>query len=353
MTGSEFRSEKPKVTIIVPCRNEIAFIKSCLESIAFQDYPKENVEVLVVDGLSDDGTREIIAHFSLHHPQFRLIDNSQRITASGLNYGVKNAVGAYVLWMSAHNQYPPDYVSQCVIALEKWGADNVGGIIIPVPRQSTPFSEAILCVISHPFGVGNSKFRTHSEVPLEVDTVFGGCYRREVFDRIGLFNEKLVRGQDMEFNLRLKKAGGKIILVPSIQSRYFARTDFLGFCIHNCSNGKWAILPFMYSQTIPVSWRHLVPLLFVSSLLISVVLLFKTMMGAWFLLAILVPYVFFCFYYSIKCALLRREYHFFWSMPVAFMALHFFYGLGSLWGAIQVAGSRKFWYQLGKGFRRP
>ena len=110
-------------------------------------------------------------------------------------------------------------------------------------------------------------FRVHTDEPKWVDTVFGGCYRREVFDRVGLFNENLVRGQDMEFNLRLKKAGGKTLLVPDIVSYYYARSDIKSFWKHNFTNGVWAILPFLYSPIMPVSWRHLVPLIFVTAFL--------------------------------------------------------------------------------------
>jgi hypothetical protein len=264
-----------------------------------------------------------------------------------LNLGIAAATGFCVLWMSAHNRYPADYITRCVDALDQWKADNAGGVIVPVPRKKNLFSKAILVAISHPFGVGNSKFRTHSTIPMEVDTVFGGCYRKAIFDKVGFFNEKLVRGQDMELNLRIKRASGKIVLVPSIQSEYFARTDLVGFCRHNWANGKWAILPFKYSDIVPVSVRHIVPLFFVAALLFSVLLMAWSMpWGAWGLVGILVPYGVLSTYYSLVEAITQKSFPLVGFLPVTFFLLHFFYGLGSIVGFLQSVGSINFWRQF-------
>lgn len=262
----------PFVSIIIPCRNERRFIGDCLQSIIDNDYPKERLEVLAVDGMSEDGTRAVIESYAQQYPWIRLIENPKRITPVALNIGIKNAKGEIIIWMSAHNRYDKNYISRCVESLEKYGADNVGGVMKTLPREDSFMAQAIVASLSHRFGVGNSYFRVQTNKPKWVDTVFGGCYRREVFDRVGLFNENLVRGQDMEFNLRLKKAGGKTLLVPDIVSYYYARSDLKSFWKHNWANGVWAVLPFLYSPITPVSWRHLVPLIFVSSLLGSCVL---------------------------------------------------------------------------------
>lgn len=337
----------PFVSVIVPCRNEIKHINSCIESISSQDYPAEKLEILMVDGMSDDGTRDVIARFASTNPAIQLIDNPQRITPAAFNRGIKKSRGAYILLMGAHNQYPSDYISRCVKALEQLDADNVGGGIVPVPRSTTFFSASILCVISHPFGVGNSKFRTHSNGPIEADTVFGGCYRREVFELIGLFNERLVHSQDMEFNLRLKKAGGKIFLIPSICSRYYARSDLFHFCRHNWTNGKWAILPFKYSDIVPVSIRHLVPLFFVAFLLSATLLMFFSLQwGVVALAGIVIPYCFLSAYFSYKEASARKSLRMLCVLPLTFFLLHFFYGLGSIVGFLQSVGSINFWRQF-------
>ena len=257
----------PFVSVIVPCRNEEKFIGRCLDSIIANDFPKDGLEVLVIDGMSEDGTRKIVEEYVQKYPSIRFLNNLKKNTPCALNIGIKNAKGELILWMSAHNHYENNYISRCVESLNKYGADNVGGIMKTLPQEDNFTGQTIAASLSHRFGVWNSYFRIHTNEPKWVDTVFGGCYRKEVFDRVGLFNENLVRGQDMEFNLRLKKAGGKTLLVPNIVSYYYARSDIKSFWKHNWTNGVWAILPFLYSPIMPVSWRHLVPLIFVTSLL--------------------------------------------------------------------------------------
>jgi len=349
------------VSIIIPCRNEEKFIGPCLESILRQDYPRENFEVLVIDGMSEDGTREIVEQYtdmslrgeaeaisSVQRSEglpgslsslamtLKLLDNPRKITPCALNIGIKNAKGKIILWMSAHNRYEKDYVSKCVKYLNEYNADNVGGIMITLPRNETFIGKAIAAILSHPFGVGNSVFRTGSKEPKWVDTVFGGCYKREVFDKIGLFNEKLPRGQDMEFNLRLKKAGGKTLLVPEIVSYYYALSDLKSFCRHNFINGVWAILPFKFSKIMPVSLRHLVPFLSVLSLLGTGILSFFLPFFLWLFLGIIGLYLLTNLYFSVKIALRKKNIKYLVTMLLLFALLHFGYGFGSICGAVRL-----------------
>jgi len=339
------------ISILIPCRNEERFIGDCLNSVIANDYPKDRLEVLVIDGMSEDGTREVIAGYAEQYPWIKIIENPKLITPVALNLGIKQAKGQVILWMSAHNRYEKDYVSRSVECLEKFGADNVGGIMKTLPREDTFTGRAIVASLSHRFGVGNSYFRVQASEPKWVDTVFGGCYRREVFDRVGLFNENLVRGQDMEFNLRLKKAGGKTLLVPEIVSYYYARSDIKSFWKHNFTNGVWAILPFLHSPIMPVSWRHLVPLLFVASLLGSAFLgLFWTPFFYLFLF-ILGFYGLANLGASLRIALERRNIRYMITMPFIFGILHFSYGLGSLLGVFKILGSARFWRNYLSGIR--
>jgi glycosyltransferase involved in cell wall biosynthesis len=327
------------ISIIIPCRNEEKFIGDCLNSIIANDYPKENLEVLVIDGMSEDGTRAVIESYARQYPWIRLIENPRKITPVALNIGIKNAKGNVIFWMSAHNQYERNYISRSVESLNKFGADNVGGIMKTLPREDNFMGWAIVASLSHRFGVGNSYFRVMPKEPKWVDTVFGGCYRREVFDRVGLFNENLVRGQDMEFNLRLKKAGGKTLLVPDIVSYYYARSDIKSFLEHNWNNGKWAILPFLYSAIVPVSWRHLVPLAFVASLLVTAALGLLWAPFFWLFLTILGSYVLVSLAASFQIAWREHDPRYLILMPFVFGMLHFGYGLGSLWGVFKVLGT--------------
>lgn len=326
----------PLATVIIPCRDEVRFITGCLASIVENGYPEDALEVLVVDGCSTDGTREVVDAFQADHPCVRLLDNPRRTTPVALNKGIREARGQYILWMSAHNTYEPGYIAQCLEHAERTGADNVGGVIVTVGRDRGAVADAIVAALTHRFGVGGSTFRLGSGGPRWVDTVFGGCYRREVFDRVGLFNENLTRSQDMEFNLRLRRAGLRTLLVPTIRSTYHARTRPLEFLSYNWSNGIWAILPFLYSEGAGVSLRHLVPLAFALALTAGVLAAPFLAAGRWLLAAIGVAYVAAALTASADVAWRRRDARFLVLMPFTFAALHLSYGFGSLGGMLQL-----------------
>jgi len=309
----------PVVSIIIPCRNEEKFIRKCLESILNQDYPKEKMEVLVVDGMSEDKTREIVSKLKTQSSklQIRLIDNPKKFTPFAFNIGIKEAKGELIMLTGAHTIYEKDYVSKCVRYLKEYDADCVGGVLKTIPAENTLIAKAIAISLSHSFGSA-SYFRIGSKEPKEVDTVFGGCYKREVFEKIGMFNEKLFRSQDMEFNLRLKKAGGKILLFPDIVAHYYPKSNLKDFFWHNFQDGVWAILPFKLVKT-PLKLRHYIPLIFVLTLPISI----------W-------PYILLSLIFSVKIALCEKDFRLFFLMPIAFFCRHFGYGLGSVFGLFKI-----------------
>lgn len=216
-------ADRPFVTVLVPCRNERRYIALCLDSILATQYPADRLEVLVVDGRSDDGTRDIVADYAVRHPAVRLLDNPQRITPVALNAGIRAAAGEIVIRMDAHVCYPPEYIPRLVAALGTSGADNVGGVLVTLPANDGPMARAIAVALSHPFGVGNSYFRIGVRAPRWVDTIAFFCCRKDLFTRIGMFDEELVRHQDGEFNGRLIKHGGRILLLPDVTSYYYAR----------------------------------------------------------------------------------------------------------------------------------
>ena len=334
-------SQPPQVSIIVPCRNEATWIARCLESIEQNDYPKDRLEVLVADGMSDDGTREIAETFARQHPYVRVLENPRKIAPAALNLGIAAARGAVVMRMDAHNEYPPDYVSSLVGWLEKSGADNVGGAWVTRAASDAAMARAIAVAVSHPFGVGNAHYRFGTAAPRQVDTVPFGCYRREVFDRIGLFDEELVRNQDLEFNLRLRKAGGTILLVPGVVSYYHARDSL---------SKLWRMY-YQYGYFNPLvtrklggrmTLRQLVPPLFILSLAVAVPLaLVRGVPWTWLPLAVVAAAyggaVAACCLaaaprHGLRCAL---------SLALVFPTLHFSNGLGSLKGAIDFLILRK------------
>lgn len=324
----------PFLSVVVPCRNEVRFLARCLDSILTGGYSAGRMEVLVVDGGSKDGTRDLILERARADSRVRLIDNPQGTTPWALNHGIAAARGDIVARVDAHAAVAPDYFTLCVVHLESSGADNVGGTMRTLPQDTGLFAGPIVTALGHRFGVGNSYFRIGSREPRWVDTVFGGCWRRDVFQRVGKFNTDLRRSQDMEFSLRLKAAGGRTLLVPEICSDYYARSRLGPFVRHNFVNGEWAVLPFLYSDVIPVSPRHLIPLSFALSLLAGAMLFAWT---PWLLAAVCVPYTLANVAASMDVARKLRAPGHVLMMPVVFFLLHASYGLGSIAGVLRAA----------------
>lgn len=319
----------PRVSIVVPCRNERRYIGACLESIRLNDYAG-SVEVLVVDGASDDGTREIIDSSIRLWPSVRCLDNPSATTPAALNIGIRNATGEIVMRMDAHCHYPSDYISKLVQWLDQSGADNVGGVCRTLPGSESSMARAIAIALSHPLGVGNSRFRIGTKSARWVDTVPFGCYRRDVFERIGLFDEELVRNQDDEFNQRLLVGGGRILLVPDVSVDYYARDSI----------SKVARMYYQYGYFKPLvakklgrvgTLRQLVPAGFLAALMVSLVL------GIWFSTArfvfagILAVYAGSLIAVSLS-SVARNGFKVSSLLPAVFSALHFSYGWGSLRG---------------------
>lgn len=326
----------PLLSVIIPCRNERAFVGHCLDSILASDFPGE-FEIVIADGMSDDGTREALARYQARDPRVRVLDNPRRITPAALNLALAAARGEFIARVDAHWAIAPDYLARCVHYLETTEADNVGGRVRTLPQTSGPFAEAIVAGLSHRFGVGNAYYRIGHDQPRWVDTVLGGCWRRSLFDRLGTYNENLVRTQDMEFSLRLKAAGGKTLLAPDVRSDFFVRSRLGAFWRHNVLNGQWAVLPFLYSDVIPVSLRHLIPLIFVGALALATLALPWTALP---LAAIAISYVAANFAASIHASWRARKPSLLALLPIVFAGLHFGYGLGSLAGVFRTIAAR-------------
>jgi glycosyltransferase involved in cell wall biosynthesis len=324
------------ISIIIPCRNEERFIGKCLDSILEQDYPKDKIEVLVVDGISTDETKAVIKKFTQQYSFIKLLDNPRKFVPFALNKGINEAEGEVIIRFDAHAYYPPDYILKCVKYLYDYKVDNVGGVLITLPGLETLKAKAIALALSSPFGVGNSYFRIGVKEPKLVDTVPFGCYRREVFDKIGDFNENLIRNQDIEFNLRLKKAGGKILLVPNIKSYYYARSIFRELFISNFQNGLWVIYSTKFVRN-AFSWRHLIPLVFVVSLIgsLAMSLINNLFLISWRLILGIYVLVNLSFSFNLKKRFLESL-----LLVIAFFVLHFSYGLGSLVGIFRLLITR-------------
>jgi len=322
-----------QISIIIPILNEEKYIKNCLDSIIKSDFDKDKMEVLLIDGGSSDKTIEIIKEYQKKYPFFKFLHNPKKIVPVAMNIGIKEAKGEYIIRLDAHSSYPKDYFSKLIYWHKKLNADNVGAIWITDVLNKTKTSIAIKNVLSDKLGVGGAKFRIGIKDIEEVDTVPFGCYKREIFNKIGLYDGRLVRNQDIELNKRLKRHGGKIYLIPEIKCTYFARETYKELAKNNFSNGLWNILTTYYTGTLnSLSFRHFVPLIFILSLIFSFFLGFFNKMFFYLFLIILFIYLSII---SIRSFQIKKDTTFFHQL-LAFLVLHFSYGIGSLVGIFRV-----------------
>jgi succinoglycan biosynthesis protein ExoA len=329
----------PKVSVIIPCRDEGRYIRRVLASILASEMPAGGFEMIIADGMSVDGTRDVLREFANRHDQIRVIDNPGKITATGLNVAIRAARGDIIVCLDAHSEYDRCYIARCVNWLETTDADNVGGQLRVLPTDNTFFGRAIAQSIGHPFGCGNARHKTaRITKPEFVDTVPFGCYRRSVFDRVGYFREDLARSQDMEFNIRLRANGGKILLVPDVSCSYLARTDIRRVIPYYLSNGFWAVFPLKFG-VIAVKLRHMVPFFFVAGIVASAAISLFSAIGVWMLGAIFASYFVCATVAAVQIAKRERRVEYLLSMQPAFFLLHFVHGVGSgyawLWMALE------------------
>jgi GT2 family glycosyltransferase len=327
------RKVNPVITVVIPCYNEVRYIQDCIISLLNNGFPSEKLEVLVVDGGSTDGTLMLLSELSQIHPQVKVLHNPSRFTPTSLNLGVMAARGEFTLISSAHASFAHGYMQTLLKTMEEQSdAIAVGGVMRTQVKNSHAISESIKTVLMHPLGVGNAKFRTGVNALMAVDTVPFGLFRSSLLKASGGYDERLIRNHDMELSKRLTRGGGKIYLTPHAICTYFARETFIAMAKNNYNNGKWNLKTVWITRTFSsLSLRHFIPLLFLMAwvlpLLISLV--FCTALGAWFSLTLLGFYV---GVLSLTAWQARTEDNKVLFTLMAFIVLHFAYGLGSLVG---------------------
>lgn len=323
----------PLVSVVVLCRNEERRIAGCLDGILASDYPLDRIEILVLDGMSTDGTRSVVEGYARRVPSLRLLSNPKRTIPAGMNVAVQNARGEVILKMDAHSDCPPTYITQCVRHLLASGADNVGGICQIAPGANTPVAAAIARALAHPFGSGNSYVKVGAPSPRWADTAAFGCYRRDVFAKIGPWNENLAGSSDLDFNARIRAAGGRILLVPEIVVRYYADQDLGGFWAHNFADGVWATYVLKFHSR-GWSWRHWVPLGFITGSAALGLAITIAPLAVWPFSGLLGAYLLLNAASSLQVAARERRADLALILPLVFAVRHVAHGLGALWGLV-------------------
>lgn len=322
------------ISIVVPVRNEEKYIIECINSIINFDYDKNFIEVIFIDGASEDNTVKIIESYTEKYPFIKILENEKKIVPISMNLGIKASSGNYICRLDAHSSYPSDYLKKLLFWSRKLNADNVGAICITDIKTNTNIAKAIKFVMSDKFGVGNSLFRVGVKEPLEVDTVPFGFYKKSVFKNIGFYDERLARVQDLEFNKRLKKNNGKIFLIPDVKCTYYPRENYKDFLKNRFETGKWVMLSSYFTNSLKsISIRHIIPLIF------SLVVIFN------FIIALFIKQFFyiFCFLILVYSSILflraikiKKDFFLAFSILIGYFVLHFSYGLGSLKGLYEI-----------------
>ncbi len=329
------------VTIVIPCRNEEGFIAKVMENVIAQDYPKTHLEVFVVDGESDDHTPDIIKEYIQKFPFIHYLTNPEKVVPFALNKAIRQSKGEVIIRMDAHSVYPNNYISKLVDGLQEFNCDNVGGVWITEPANNTSMALAIAKATSHPFGIGNAFYRLDIKTPKKVDTVPFGCYNRTVFDKIGYFDEDLVRNQDDEFNARLIKNGGKIYLLPDIKIRYFARETLSKTAKMFYQYGLYKPLVNLKVRQ-PATLRQFVPLALLLFVLLFIPLSF---FGYYFFLIFLTGMILYLGTDVLVSTVLagknKMRYRSILYLIMVFPIIHFSYGFGYLSGIFRFLIFRK------------
>jgi succinoglycan biosynthesis protein ExoA len=317
----------------VPCFNEQRTIRSLLDSIYHQTYPRQNIEVIIADGLSTDQTRQEIIGFKLANEDLvvEVVDNPKRSIPSGLNQAIDTARGDYIVRLDAHSVPAQDYVARSISALESELGDNVGGLWEIQPGSDTWQARSIARAAAHPLGVGDARYRVGGRAQ-EVDTVPFGAFRRSLIERIGNFDETLLTNEDYEFNTRIRKAGGKIWFDPGIKSRYIARRSYGDLARQYWRYGFWKVKML---RRFPESfrWRQLAGL-FVLSFPVLAVLGLWFIWAGWLLLFEAVVYLLALVLVGTQLAIKHRDLALLWGVPLAIATMHFSWGTAFIWSMI-------------------
>ena len=320
------------VSVIIPTLNEEKFISSCLDSVINQTYPFGEMDLMVVDGGSKDMTKDIVEEYHEKYPNIRFIDNPGKIQSIAFNIGANNSDAPYIVRLDAHALYNKNYIEKCIEGLK---ADNrrgnVGGRCIILPFNDTLWAKTNAIINYSRFGIGGSAFRVGTK-PDYVDSVPFGAFPRSVFEKVGGMREDLPRGEDNEYNSRIRKAGFKVYFDPDIVSSYYARPSLSKSCKQMYANGE-SIGHLFYVDRDSIGLRHLIPFLFVAGIICGIVLSFMWS-PFFFALCVGLGLYFLCDLSASFVASKKHGWKYFWPLFVMFFCIHVSYGVGTIKGLI-------------------
>lgn len=320
------------VSVIIPVRNEEKYISKCIVSVLNQDFCKKNMELILIDGVSEDKTAEIIKSFMSEYDFIKIYENPNKTVQYALNIGIKNSVGKYIVRLDAHSEYAEDYVSKCVEFLEKTGAENVGGPMIA--KGKTPIQNVIAAAYHSSFGLGGGKFHNENYEGY-ADTVYLGSFKRETLLNMNMYDEYLIRNEDDDLNFRILENNGKIFITPKIKSIYYPRSSYTELFKQYFEYGLWKVAVIKKHKK-PARISHLVPVSFVVFIILFLFLGFFYSLARTTFLLVMLTYsllnLYFCFKNKNLNAFLDKL-----RLAWVHFVLHISYGLGFLCGIL------KFW----------
>ncbi len=324
-------TNKELVSVVAAVKDEEKYIARMLDSVACQDYGSDNIEVIICDDHSRDGTRAVAEQFHRRFSSFKLLVNPGKGNTAGLNAAIENAEGHYILLASGHCWFEPDYLSNCVAAHRNGNFEIVGGRT--VAEANTPVAQAIRAVLSSPFGTGAARFRYANKAG-EVKTVAFGLMKRELFDRIGLFDTGFLKNQDDEFSFRVLKTGGKILCQPQAVAHYRVRDSLKGFMLQYIRYGFWKVGHLRKFKALP-SITQLAPPLFAIGVAVSILLFL--LVDDLRLPLLLLAGIYLVFSYITTYGNLGPRRLILWCFsPLFYFLLHSSYGIGFIGGLISL-----------------
>jgi succinoglycan biosynthesis protein ExoA len=328
LTSLHSLSDPAVVLVVMPVLNEAMHIERTVRAILDSKYPAEFLSMAVMDGGSSDGTTAIVERLRREYgDRLHSLDNPGANKSAGLNNAIRSIPSEVVIRVDAHAVYPDGYVSELVSALQDLEVENVGGVrATHLPNGS--LAGALARMVSHPFAAGNATYRVGTSAMVAVDSVFGGCYPREIFERIGYFDERLLRAQDREFNDRLRRAGGTIIILPHVRVEYHARTKLRPFLSWITDGGDWVFRSGFIVGRPLWSWRNVVPAMFACYLLAGSAVLIKGVNRPLAVVTTFPMAVYGCMdlFATISCAIRAKRagmLHLVWLFPVGHLAYAF------------------------------